>query len=101
MPTTERLVPLSFRKSPALGGLRHASLHGRVAIEPLFAGVYRLEGELSCPQIGLELAGWERIGIEKDLRLFAPLFEQKGRLSFRLDPFGDDLEPEIMRHGNQ
>src|SRR5579871_493205 len=44
-------------------------------------------------EIGLEVRGRERLGVEEALRLLALLVEQKARLRGGLDALGDDAQP--------
>jgi len=61
----------------------------------------RLVGELLRPQMFLEIDGRNRLAVEKALRFLAALSDQKRRLRFGFDAFGDDLEAEIVPHYDQ
>ena len=61
----------------------------------------RLVGELLRPQMFLEIDGRNRLAVEKALRLLAAFGEQKSRLRFGFDAFGDDLKSEIVPHDDQ
>src|SRR5215472_16032580 len=94
-----RLVPLYERNLSPPRVLR-CGLQAGIALRPALHAS-RGECQVAAAQIVLELAGRKRLGVEEALRLLALLREQEGSLRRHLDAFGNDLEVEIVRHGDE
>src|SRR5256885_8558941 len=74
---------LRARNAPALFGLGGLQLRAAAAVDPLVGMIHGLQAELPRAQIGLEVGGRERLGIQVALRLFALLVEEERGLCRR------------------
>src|SRR6266480_4303469 len=75
----------SSRKPPAMLGPACLPLYASLPVKPHVCVFDRFWTELVRPEVGLEVGGGERLGIQKTLRLFALLVEQKRDLRRRFN----------------
>ena len=74
---------------------------GDGAVRLFLSRLHHLQGEPPFAKIAFEIGGRKRHRVEETLRLLAVLVQEKARLRFRLDAFGDDAEPEVVRHRDE